>query len=228
MKFSPLLLAALLFVTACAEIAPQAAPGGLEGTAWRLVRFQGGDDTVLTPDDNSKYTIAFAAGGAFNVRFDCNRGRGTWKASPPLIEFGPLALTRAMCPPGSLHDRLVRQWPFVRSYVLKDGHLFLSLMADGGIYEFEPAQGAVVKGTATFRERMALPAHSVLEVTLENTYWKLTQLGDVPVRAAPQQREAHFILHPADRRVTSPHHRISFFPSSALSISSSGLGVSDM
>ncbi len=28
--------------------------------------------------------------------------------------------------------------PLVRSYVLKDGHLFLSLMADGGIYEYEP------------------------------------------------------------------------------------------
>jgi len=42
------------------------------------------------------------------------------------------------CPPESLHDHLVKQWPFVRSYVLEDGHLFLSLMADGGIYEFEP------------------------------------------------------------------------------------------
>jgi hypothetical protein len=29
---------------------------------------------------------------------------------------------------------------YVRSYVIKDGHLFLSLMADGGAYEFEPAR----------------------------------------------------------------------------------------
>jgi para-nitrobenzyl esterase len=43
-----------------------------------------------------------------------------------------------MCPPGSFHDRLVKDWEFVRSYIIKDGHLFLSLMADGGIYEFEP------------------------------------------------------------------------------------------
>jgi para-nitrobenzyl esterase len=49
-----------------------------------------------------------------------------------------MALTRAMCPPGSLHDHLVRQWPYVRSYVIKGGHLYLSLIADGGIYEFEP------------------------------------------------------------------------------------------
>jgi para-nitrobenzyl esterase len=28
--------------------------------------------------------------------------------------------------------------PNFRSYVLKDGKLFLALVADGGIYEFEP------------------------------------------------------------------------------------------
>jgi para-nitrobenzyl esterase len=31
----------------------------------------------------------------------------------------------------------VKQWDFIRSYVMRDGRLFLSLMADGGIYEFE-------------------------------------------------------------------------------------------
>jgi heat shock protein HslJ len=34
---------------------------------------------------------------------------------------------------------------------------------------------------------------------LENTYWKLTRLGDMPV--APQQREPHFILNREARRV---------------------------
>ena len=62
---------------------------------------------------------------------DCSMSAGE-------IALGPLALTRAMCPPGSLHDLLVKQWPFVRSYVLRDGHLYLSLMADGGIFEHEP------------------------------------------------------------------------------------------
>jgi para-nitrobenzyl esterase len=46
-----------------------------------------------------------------------------------------------MCAPGSLHDRLAKDWEFVRSYTIKDSHLFLSLMADGGIYEFEPIGG---------------------------------------------------------------------------------------
>ena len=62
-----------------------------------------------------------------------------WKSSGSnQIEFGLLVLTRATCPAGSLHDQIVKQWGNVRSFVTKDGHLFLSLMADGGIYEFEP------------------------------------------------------------------------------------------
>ncbi len=117
---------------------PEPVPS-LAGTAWQLVRFEGGDDSVLTPDERSKYTLQFDEQSGVTARLDCNRGRGTWMStSPGHLEFGPLALTRAMCPPGSLHDHIVKQWPYVRSYVMKDGHLFLALMADGGIYEFEP------------------------------------------------------------------------------------------
>jgi len=126
---------------ACADRAPSARSGAesLAGTSWQLVQFEGGDGTVLTPDDRATYTMTFAADSAVNVRIDCNRGRGAWHATPPSgLEFGPLALTRAACPPGSLHDQIVRQWPYIRSYILKEGHLYLSLMADGGIYDFEP------------------------------------------------------------------------------------------
>jgi para-nitrobenzyl esterase len=115
----------------------------LQGTKWQLVKFQGGDDRTLTPDDPAKYTIEFAAGGRLAARVDCNRGRGTWKATgSSQLELGPLALTRAKCPEGSLHDQIAKQWTFVRSFVIKDGHLFLSLMADGGIYEFAPVASA--------------------------------------------------------------------------------------
>jgi heat shock protein HslJ len=115
----------------------------LKGTSWQLVKFQGGDDKTIKPDDGSKYTITFGNDGRVSARIDCNRGSGTWKSSGPnQLQFGPLGLTRAMCPPGSLHDRIARDWSAVRSYVIRDGHLFLSLMADGGIYEFEPIGGS--------------------------------------------------------------------------------------
>jgi para-nitrobenzyl esterase len=118
-------------LAACAASAQAPAPTAptLEGTSWQLVGFQGGDGAQLTPDDKTKYTIEFGAEGRLTARIDCNRGRGTWKSSGTSgLEFGPLALTRAMCPPGSLHDHIVKHWEHIRSFVMKDGHLFLSLM----------------------------------------------------------------------------------------------------
>ena len=114
----------------------QSASPNLAGTSWQLVKFQGSDDTTLTPDDRSKCTIAFGANGQLTARVDCNRGRGSWKSCR--LESTPgrsAALTRAACPAGSMHDQMVKQWSFIRSYTVRDGHLFLALTADGGIYE---------------------------------------------------------------------------------------------
>ena len=45
---------------------------------------------------------------------------------------------------------------------------------------------------------------SVAQATanLENTYWKLTLLGDVPVIAGEKQREPHLVLRSQDQRVS--------------------------
>ena len=124
---------------AAAQPPAASAPAGLAGTSWQLVKFEGGDDTVRTPDDRAKYTLEFGSDGRVAARVDCNRGRGTWTSERAgAIALGPLALTRAVCASGSLHDQVVKHWASIRSYVIRDGHLFLSLMADGGIYEFEP------------------------------------------------------------------------------------------
>ncbi len=153
----------------------QSSSGNLSGTSWQLVKFQSSDETTLTPDDKSKYTITFGNDGRVSARIDCNRGSGTWKSDGPnQLQFGPMALTRPMCPPGSLHDRIAKDWSAVRSYVIKDGHLFLSLMADGGTYEFEPVGGssgersgeARLTGTISYLQRIALTPDAVVEVKL--------------------------------------------------------------
>jgi heat shock protein HslJ len=133
-------ITALVVALAASAFAQSASQATLAGTSWQLVRFQGGDDTVVTPDDGSRYTIAFAKDGTIAARIDCNRGRGSWtSAGPGRVELGPLALTRAFCGSPSMHDQIVKHWSSIRSYVVRDRHLFLSLMADGGIYEFAPA-----------------------------------------------------------------------------------------
>jgi para-nitrobenzyl esterase len=131
----PASLAAALLLAACATSTD---PVSLGGTAWQLVKFRGSGGRTITPDDPAKYTIEFLADGAVAMRIDCNRARGSWKSSAPSrLEFGPMAVTRVECPPGSLYDGFARDMGYVRSYVVRNGHLFLALMADGGIYEFE-------------------------------------------------------------------------------------------
>jgi hypothetical protein len=58
------------------------------------------------------------------------------------FRFGPLASTRALCPSPSLGELLARQLPYVRGYLLRDGRLNLSQLADGGILIWEPRSGA--------------------------------------------------------------------------------------
>jgi len=111
----------------------------LAGTSWKLVKFQGGDETTLVPDDGSKYTITFGSNGRVSARVDCNRGSSTWKSSRANeLQFGSWSRTSAKCAPGSLHDKIVTEGANVSRYSIKDGHLFLSGMSAGGFYELEP------------------------------------------------------------------------------------------
>ena len=111
----------------------------LAGTSWKLVRMQAGDETTIVPGDGSKYTITFGNDGRVTARVDCNRGSSTWKSlRANELQFGSWSMTRAKCPPGSLHDRIVTEGAAVRTYSIKNGHLFLSGMAAGGSYELEP------------------------------------------------------------------------------------------
>jgi heat shock protein HslJ len=142
----------LVFVAgAYAQSSPPKVTSDLGGTSWHLMKFQGRDGATLTPDDRANYTVAFDTDGRVTVRIACNRGHGTWKSvKASQLEFGPLALTRAMCPPAPLNDRIPQDWPYLRSYTLKNGHLLLSLASDRGTYEFEPVnpEGPVVNASA--------------------------------------------------------------------------------
>jgi para-nitrobenzyl esterase len=132
-----LILVALVAAPSDADTSSPQGPQNLSGMPWQLVKFRTNNDTILTPDDKAKYTITFE--DPRSVRIDCNRGKGSWKSEEPSrLEFGPLALTRMMCPPKTLDDRFTKDWSYIRSYIIKDGHLFLALKADGGTYEFDP------------------------------------------------------------------------------------------
>jgi heat shock protein HslJ len=118
----------------------------LAGTNWRLVHFQSMDDAIGTirPEDPSLFTMNLSADCRVTMQLDCNRAIGTWAAkasgdsSSGQFSFGPLAATRALCPPPNLDELIVRQAEYIRGYLLREGKLYLSLMADGGIFAWEP------------------------------------------------------------------------------------------
>ncbi len=168
MRISPAILLSLIILSGCggsaekpaAETATQtaapmsAAPAAeqapaqnpLAGTEWRLVAFQSMDDSVGTtvPEDPTKFTMRLNPDGTVNMSLDCNKANGKWTIKPSSdinsgnFEFGQLAGTRALCPPPNLDEKVVSQAQYVRGYLLKNGRLHLSLMADGGIFVWEP------------------------------------------------------------------------------------------
>ena len=137
-----LVLASVAIVSASAVFAGgQKSTGGnpLSGTSWQLVKFQGPDERIFTPDDKSKYTIKFGGNGRVTARVDCNSASSTWKVNAKgELQFGSWSRTSAKCGRGSLHDQIVREGAAVRNFNIKDGHLFLSGMEGGGYYELEP------------------------------------------------------------------------------------------
>jgi heat shock protein HslJ len=118
----------------------------LKDTKWRLVKFTSMDDEtgVKRPTDPSLYTMALKHDGTVHMHLNCNYANGSWTAvsssdgKSGQFTFGPLAVTRALCPPPSMDQHIVSQAQYIRGYLLKDGKLYLSLMADGGIYTWEP------------------------------------------------------------------------------------------
>ena len=150
MRTTPIRIILTLTVLAIVSVSGQTRGGqarsgtsALAGTSWKLVRLQAGDETTYVPDDGSKYTITFGSNGRVTARVDCNRGSSTWKSPRPNeLQFGSWSMTRAKCPAGSLHERIVTEGAAVKNYSIKNGHLFLSGMAAGGYYELEPVNTA--------------------------------------------------------------------------------------
>jgi heat shock protein HslJ len=134
----------LLMMSVAAAPALPAPDSELSGTAWRLLEIASMDDTHYRPADPSGYTLIFGRQGTAFVQADCQRGSGTWHS--PMggqLGFGPITVSQAPCPSASLGDRYFSQFEWVRSYVMREGHLFLATMADGAIIEFEPEPGPV-------------------------------------------------------------------------------------
>jgi heat shock protein HslJ len=103
----------------------------LIGKVWQWYEFASPTDTIVV-DDPNLYTVEFMAEGMVQVRADCNQGSGSYSASDGSISFGPMAVTLAMCEPGSFSDDFLRALDGVAVYSFDGDTLLLDLPADSG------------------------------------------------------------------------------------------------
>ena len=163
-------------------------------------------------EDTSDYTIEFLADGHIAIRADCNRGRASFETfGENGLRVGPVAMTRAACPPGSLEQRFVEGVVSSSSYAFDGEDLVLYPVVEPGTMRFTPVSSAGatgggaseeelsgrltgrLTGTVTYRERIALLPGSVVRVTLQDVSradapadilatWTLTTSGEnVPI-----------------------------------------------
>ncbi len=144
-------VAALVLVAACAEPGPPVLPGRVNapppplaesgdglitGTAWAWQGTQAKDGARIVPDGPERYTLEFLPGGQVNVRADCNRGTASYALNGAQLSFGPVALTKMMCPPGSRDADFLRGLAAAATHELAGSSLVLSLRDAAGVMRF--------------------------------------------------------------------------------------------
>lgn len=149
-----LLLAGSIIVLAGCVVGPsfgiaqdKTSSPGLSGTTWQLRTIQpmADEQPTITVEQPERYTLRFHADGRLTLQLDCNRGTGSWQATPAAssasgqLAFGPIATTRMFCPPPSLDTRVAHDLGLVRSYLLRDDHRLLTLQSDTAISAWQPA-----------------------------------------------------------------------------------------
>ena len=92
------------------------------------------------PDDRAKYTIECDADGRLAARVDFKSRTRNLNIHERWSDHTRSAGADARAVPTWFVARSDRQTVGRYPLVIKAGHLILSLMADGGIYEFEPAR----------------------------------------------------------------------------------------
>ncbi len=117
---------------------PLAAAGDalLTGTVWAWKGTLMSDDKRIVPDAPERYTLEFQPGGKANIRADCNRGSASYTLNGSALSFGPIALTRAMCPPGSRDAEFLNGLQHVSGQLFDGNDLVLMLKVDAGSMRF--------------------------------------------------------------------------------------------
>ena len=116
-------------------------PATITGFAWRLVAIEWADGHTTRPADPALYLFELGPNGHVDGKADCNRMMGTYTIDAQTLRFGPLATPRMACPPGSVDADWLRALAAADSWLVRDGHLHITMTGKAGTIELEPAPG---------------------------------------------------------------------------------------
>lgn len=137
-------LALTLLLAACAAPGQGWMGAPLKDTDWKLVTIQSnvnetGREYVA---NETEITMSLRANGDAQFTIGCEKGSTDWVAtageidSKGEIRFYPLeiAATDGICDPGLIEQRFLRDFDFMRGYVLIQNHLYINTMANEVVY----------------------------------------------------------------------------------------------
>lgn len=108
---------------------------------WAELHEPDGQSVVADPEN---YVLVFHPDGTFAIEADCNTGNGTYTLDGNRLTFGPIAITQAQCPPGSLSDAFTRLLGRVDTAAIENTRLVLTLQDGAGKMIFDNAEMANV------------------------------------------------------------------------------------
>jgi heat shock protein HslJ len=156
----------------------------LIGPTWQWIETVYGDSSIEVAADPSRYLLFFDETGRVSVQLDCNGGGAEYIADGSSLLFGAIASTLMACPEGSQATTFAKDLAEVYSFVIEDGHLYLSLKLDSGIMEFAPMEAAGEEATAE------ATAEATEEATAEATEEPTEEVTAEPTEEASEEPTA--------------------------------------
>ena len=145
-------LVTVLLTTACAHmdgkedsVTPLQDGFALADTEWELVQIASGDE--ITTVEPGLYTMLVRSDGTAAFRLDCNRGFGKWQgadgdaAGAGTIVFSDIGVTKALCPPGFVSDRVTADLSRFAIFRTEGDHLILTTSDATSAYLWHKASG---------------------------------------------------------------------------------------
>jgi heat shock protein HslJ len=114
-------------------------PSGPVGHVWEWTRTTGPAAATEVPEPE-RYTLNLLPDRKALIRFDCNRGGGSYEMEESRLSFGPLVSTLIACPEDSLDDRYMEDLKRVVAFRMRGEALELELADDSGTMAFRLAR----------------------------------------------------------------------------------------